>query len=47
VTADSGPGFFTLPMAEMVESDGLVVAVDLQGATPRVRGARTTLFERL
>ncbi len=27
-----GPGFFTLPMAEMVGPDGLVVAVDLQAA---------------
>jgi ubiquinone/menaquinone biosynthesis C-methylase UbiE len=41
-----GPGFFTLPAAEIVGSDGLVVAADIQGemlTTVRVRAAEQGL----
>jgi ubiquinone/menaquinone biosynthesis C-methylase UbiE len=45
-----GPGFFTLPMAEMVGSDGGVIAVDLQAAMLdklRSRAERKGLAERI
>jgi ubiquinone/menaquinone biosynthesis C-methylase UbiE len=45
-----GPGFFTLPMADMVGPDGLVVAVDLQGAMldrVRLRAERAGLASRI
>jgi 2-polyprenyl-3-methyl-5-hydroxy-6-metoxy-1,4-benzoquinol methylase len=45
-----GPGFFTLPMADMVGPDGLVVAVDLQGAIldrVRLRAERAGLASRI
>ncbi len=45
-----GPGFFTLPMAEMVGPDGLVVAVDLQAAMLerlRLRAERAGLAARI
>ena len=45
-----GPGFFTLPMAEMVGPDGLVVAVDLQDAMLerlRLRAERAGLVPRI
>jgi ubiquinone/menaquinone biosynthesis C-methylase UbiE len=45
-----GPGFFTLPMAEMVGPDGRVVAVDLQAAMLdrlRLRAERAGLESRI
>jgi len=45
-----GPGYFTLPMAEMVGPDGLVVAVDLQDAMldrVRRRAERAGLTSRI
>ena len=45
-----GPGFFTLPLAEMVGDDGRVIAVDLQAAMLeklRQRAARRGLLERV
>jgi SAM-dependent methyltransferase len=45
-----GPGYFTLPLAEMVGVGGRVVAVDLQPAMleqVRVRAARAGLAERI
>ena len=45
-----GPGFFTLPMAEMVGTQGLVVAVDLQDAMldrVRQRAERAGLASRI
>ena len=45
-----GPGFFTLPLAEMVSSDGSVIAVDLQAAMldkVRSRAERKGLTARI
>jgi ubiquinone/menaquinone biosynthesis C-methylase UbiE len=45
-----GPGFFTLPLAEMVGDDGRVIAVDLQQAMLdrlRDRAVRAGLLERI
>jgi len=45
-----GPGFFTLPLAEIVGPDGRVVAVDLQGAMLerlRLRADRAGLAARI
>jgi ubiquinone/menaquinone biosynthesis C-methylase UbiE len=45
-----GPGFFTLPMAEMVGLEGRVVAVDLQAAMLdrlRLRAERAGLLARI
>lgn len=45
-----GPGYFTLPLAEMVGPGGRVVAVDLQGAMLerlRQRAVRAGLAERI
>ncbi len=45
-----GPGYFTLPLAEMVGPTGRVVAVDLQPAMleqVRVRAARAGLADRV
>ena len=45
-----GPGYFTLPMAEMAGLDGLVVAVDLQDAMldrVRLRAERAGLASRI
>ena len=45
-----GPGFFTLPMAEMVGPEGRVVAVDLQAAMldrVRLRAERAGLASRI